>query len=47
MPLANDLSTFSITGNPVFINGPKSPPRNSRDCPISWKLVFDNFMLAE
>ena len=30
--LANGLSTFQ--GNPVFINGPKSLPKNPRGCTI-------------
>ena len=32
--LANVLSTFSIKGNPVFSNGPKSLPENPPDCPM-------------
>ena len=32
--LCNVLSTFPIKGNPIFINGPKSLPKNSPDCPI-------------
>ena len=44
--LANGLSTFSITGHPVFNNGPKSPPKNSPDCPILCNWLFDNFILA-
>ena len=44
--LANGLSTFSIKGNPVFSNGPKSLPKNPPDCPILCKRVFDNFILA-
>ena len=45
--LANGLSTFFIKGNPVFSNGLKSLPKNSPDCPILCKWVFDNFILAE
>ena len=29
--LANGLSTFSIKGNPVFSNRPKSLPKNPTD----------------
>ena len=43
----NGLSTFSIKGNPVFINGPKSLPKNTSDCPILCNWVFDNFMSAD
>ena len=32
--LANGLSTDSIKDNPVFINDPKSLPRNPRHCPV-------------
>ena len=32
--LANGLSTFSIIGNPVISNGPKSPLKNPPECPI-------------
>ena len=40
--LAKGLSTFRIKGNPVFINGPKSLPKNSPDCPIlcNWFLII-------
>ena len=41
------LSTFSINGNPVFRNGPKSLPEHSPDCPILRNRVLDNFILAE
>ena len=47
MFLSNGLGTFFIDSNPTFINGPRSVPRNSRDCTILDKLVFDNFMLAD
>ena len=40
--LVNGLSTFFFKGNPVFSNGSKSFP----DCPILWKWVFDNSILA-
>ena len=46
MFLSNGLSTFFIDSNPTFNNGPRSVPRNSRDCTILDKLVFDNFKLA-
>ena len=44
---ANDLSKFSIKGNPVFSNGSKSLAKNPSYCPILCKLIFDNFILAE
>ena len=44
--LANGLNTFSIKGNPVFSNGPKSLPKNPSDYPMSCNWVFDNFVLA-
>ena len=44
--LANGLSTFFIKGKPVLRNGPKSPPKNPRDCPILCNRVFDSFILA-
>ena len=47
MLLANGFSTFSIKGNPVFSNGPKSLPKNPPDCPILCNWVFDNFILAD
>ena len=34
MPLANGLSTFPIKGILFYSNGPKSVPKNPRDCPI-------------
>ena len=46
-PLANSISIYSIKGNSVFSNGPKSLPKNSPDCPILCNWVFDNFILAE
>ena len=45
--LANGLSSFPTKGNPVFSNGPKSLPKNPRDCPILCKWVFDKFVLAD
>ena len=45
--LANVLSTFSIKGNPVFSNGPKSLPKNPPDCPMLCNWVSDNFELAD
>ena len=44
--LANGLNTFSIKGNPVFSNGPKSLPKNPSDYPMLCNWVFDNFVLA-
>ena len=44
--LCNVWSTFPIKGNPIFINGPKSLPKNSPDCPILCNWAFDNFILA-
>ena len=38
--LVNGLSTLPIKGNPVFNNGPKSPPKNPPDCPILCSLVL-------
>ena len=38
--LANALSTFPINHNPVFINGPKSLPKNPPDCPILCNCVL-------
>ena len=43
----NGLSTFSIKGNPVFNNGPKSLPKNTSDCSVLCNCVFDNFMSAD
>ena len=45
--LANCLSPFLIKGKPVLRNGPRSSPKNPRDCPILCNRVFDNFILAE
>ena len=38
--LSNGLSIFSIKGNPVFSNGPKSLPKNPPDCPIFYVIKF-------
>ena len=46
MLLANGLSTFSITGNPVFNNSPQSVLENPPDFPILCNWVSDNFTLA-
>ena len=35
--IASGLSTFPIKGKPVFINGPKSLPKNLLDCTILCK----------
>ena len=32
--LAYDFNTYFIKGKSVFSNGPKSLPKNPRDCPI-------------
>ena len=45
--LANGLSKLPIKGNPVFSDGPKSPPENPTDSPILCNWVFDNFILAD
>ena len=47
MLLANGLSTFPIKGNPVFSNGPKSPPENPSYYPILGNWIFDNLILAD
>ena len=38
--LANGLITFSISGNPVFSNGPRNLPRNIPDF-----VILDNWVL--
>ena len=43
----NDWSTFFITSEPVFSNGPKSLSRNPPNCPILCNWFLDNFILAE
>ena len=40
--LYDDLSTFFIIGNPNFINGPRSLPRNSPDC-----TIIDSILASE
>ena len=40
MFLSNGLGIFFIDSNPTFINGPRSVPRNSRDCTILDKLML-------
>ena len=45
--LVGGLITFPIKYNPVFINGPKTLPKNPPDFPILYKWVFDSFILAE
>ena len=45
--LPNGLSTFFITGKPVFSNGPKSQPKNLSNWPILDNCVFDYFILAD
>ena len=44
--LANGVSPFFINGKSAFINGANSIPRNSPNCTILDKCVFDNFSLA-
>ena len=44
MLLVNDLITFFINGNPVFINGSRSLPRNPPDYIILDIWVFDNLI---
>ena len=41
---ASCLGKFSIKGNPVFSNGPKSLPKNP--CPVLCNWIFDNFISA-
>ena len=45
--LASGLSIFFIKGNPVFSNSPKSQPKINSYCPIFYKWVLDNFVLAK
>ena len=45
--LADGWSKFSIKGNPVLSNDPKSLFKNSSDCPILCNWVFDNFTLDD
>ena len=45
--LADGWSKFSIKGNPVLSNDPKSLFKNSPDCPILCNWVFDNFTLDD
>ena len=45
--LANGLSTFPINDKSVFINGPKSLPKNPPDCPTLCNWVFVNSILAK
>ena len=47
MLLAISLSTFIIKGSPVFNSGHQVLPKNTRDHPILYNWVFDNFILAE
>ena len=42
--LANGLITFSIKGNPVFSNLPRSLPRNPPGCIILDNWVFDKII---
>ena len=41
------MITFCIGGNPVFSNGPRSLPRNPRDCNILDNWVFDNLISVD
>ena len=45
--LASGLSRFFIKRNLIFSSGPKSLPKNSPDCLILRKWVFDDFILAK
>ena len=45
--LVNGFSRFFINSKPVFSNGPKSLPKNLRDCPVLYYWVFDNFLLVD
>ena len=45
--LANGLITFFISGNPVFSNGPISPPRNPPDCIILASWGYDNLISVD
>ena len=47
MLLANGLGTFPIKGKPVFINGPRSLPKNHSNCTILDNTVFESFWLAD
>ena len=47
MLLANGLSLFPITGNPVFNYNCKCLPKNPLDCTILCNWSFHNFILAE
>ena len=44
--LPNGLSTFSIKGNPVSGNGPKTLSKNPPDSPILCNWPFDKLILA-
>ena len=44
---ANGLIRFFINGNPVFINGPRSLPRNPPDYIILDIWVFDNLISVD
>ena len=46
-PLANDLITFFINGNPVFSNGPSNLPKNLPDCIVFDNCIFDNLILVD
>ena len=45
--LANGLSIFSIRGNTIFSNGPKSLPKNPPGYQILCNWAFNNFILAD
>ena len=45
--LANGLSTFLIKTKPVFINSPRSLPKNPPDYRILYNWVLDNSVLAD
>ena len=45
--LANGLTTFTINGNLVFSNGPKSLPKNPPVCFTLCSWTFNDFILAD
>ena len=45
--LANGLTTFFISGNPVFNNGPRRLPKYPHDCIILDIWVFDNLISVD
>ena len=45
--LASGVSTFFISGNPVFNKGPTNLPRNPPDCIIFDNRVFESLMSVD